>query len=85
MQLLQLATTNEFVLKLYQEFIGDLAALLDVVREEFFNMKYCSCNRQDLDKYYENMLKYFCLICNGYESDNNLKQTYLNSINETIG
>ena len=83
LQLLNVASINEFVGCIYQEFLGTYEDHISTARNEFLRMKVCSYRRADLDKHYINMSRRFYMI-NGID-DVNLKKTYLNSLPDPLG
>ncbi|KAL2534384.1 putative zinc finger protein [Abeliophyllum distichum] len=78
LQYLNSPTVEQCMNALYWEFCGRQDHLKDIAREEFFKLKCCSYNPNDLDKHFQNAAKRYYLI--GGMDDPNIKQAYLESI-----
>ena len=55
----------------------------EVAREEFLAMKCCSFERKDLERHFDRMSRQFYTI--DEVDDVNIKQTFLNSLPESLG
>ncbi|RDX86620.1 hypothetical protein CR513_32030, partial [Mucuna pruriens] len=67
---------------LHEEFMGDTGPIDKKIRDEYYTMKCCSLNIQDLDTHFQRMIRRFYLL-NGL-NDPSLKNTYVASLPERL-
>ncbi len=67
---------------IFAEFLGDASLYSKQLRQEFFDMRYCSLKRPDIEKHYQRMAQRYYLLnaCN----DVNLRHTYIASLPEVL-
>lgn len=74
--MLQLLDVDQFMHKIYMEFLGSSTYLKDQAREEFFKLKCCSFNQKHLEQHFKKVRARFYILIR--VDDPNLKQVYLN-------
>ncbi len=61
---------------------GDASLYNKQLRQEFFDMRYCSLKKTDIEKHYHHMVQRYYLL-NGF-NDVNLHHTYIASLPEQL-
>ncbi|GMN65887.1 hypothetical protein TIFTF001_034955 [Ficus carica] len=80
---LQTESIEAALSQLYAEFCGQETQIVEKARSEYFKMRCCSMNKNDLEVHFQKMSRRFYLI--GGINDPNLKQAFLSSIPEPLG
>ncbi|KAI5437556.1 hypothetical protein KIW84_023607 [Lathyrus oleraceus] len=81
-ELHRLETTTNILGVLHREFIGDMDIFDRKNGQEFFEMKSCSLETNNLDKHYHRMVHRYYVL-NGY-NDPSLKNTYVSSLPQEL-
>ena len=82
LQFVQLANVSTALSVIYEQFIGESAAIFEATRRDYLNMKCCSLNSKDLDFHYKRMSILFYKL-NGF-NDPTLKHVFMASLPEEL-
>ena len=79
---MQLPNVSTALTVIYEQFIGESAAVFEAARRDYLSMKCCSLNSKDLDFHYKRMPILFYKL-NGF-NDPTLKHVFMASLPEEL-